>query len=333
MDRRKLGLLLVLFLFPAAGCAVLTGKSAEPGDIVVARDADQVMGTEAEVRVPAGGITFTVGKPVSEVAEDQTSDLQGRRAPDDGSFVPLRWQIDDTALPSYALVMATQPEPITLDLVAGDETIQVSPNLASERGPVYVAVPGDGEKVSLEVGYDGVTQFVDAASGDREEGLAAPLYDLPEAPGPAPDCPARGWLDDPQIDYRVTCTVGAHVVLPYLPELGWAAEARSWVIVATEVYLRDVTWQPVGGGPAVEYDVLSGADASTLDGSTPVELLEETSNGERTLVREIFEADQGGPLELEVGRDYELRVDGSPAGAHPDPLEVALRQVVPLDTG
>ncbi len=149
---------------------MLTGKDAEPGEIVVGRDADQVTGTEAEVRVPVGGITFTVGEPVSEVAEDQTSDLQGRRAPDDGSFVPLAWQIDDAALPSYALVMATQPEPITLDLVTGGETIQVSPNLASERGPVYVAAPGDGKKVSLEVGYDGVTQSVDTASGEREEG-------------------------------------------------------------------------------------------------------------------------------------------------------------------
>ncbi len=105
------------------------------------------------------------------------------------------------------------------------------------------------------------------------------------------------------------------------------------MIVATEVYLRDVTWQPVGGGPTVEYDVRSGADASTLDGSAPVELLEETSNGERTLVRQVFEADQGGPLDLEVGRDYELRADGSRGGKHPDPLEVALRQVVPLVAG
>ncbi len=145
--------------------------------------------------------------------------------------------------------------------------------------------------------------------------------------------PTRGWLDDPQIDYRVTCTVGDHVVLPYLPELGWAAEARSWVIVATEVYLRDVTWQSGGGGPRVEYDVRSGADASTLDGSAPVELLEETNSGERTLMRQVFEADQDGSLDLEVGRDYELRADGSPGGEHPDPLEVALRQVVPLATG
>ncbi len=333
MDRRRLGLLLVLLLLPSAGCAVLTGKSAEPGDIVVGRDADQVTGTDAEVRVPVGGITFTLGEPLSEVAEDQTSDLQERRAPDDGSFVPLAWQIDDSALPSYALVMATRPEPITLDLVTGGETIQVSPNLARERGPVYVAVPGDGENVSLEVGYDGVTQSVDAASGEREAGLAAPLYDLPEAPGPAPDCPGRGWLDDPQIDYRVTCTVGDHIVLPYLPELGWAAESRSWVIVATEVDLRDVTWQPVGGGPPVEYDVRSGADASSLDASAAVDLLEETSNGEQTLVRQVFEADQGGPLDLEVGRDYELRAAGSRDGEHPDQLEVALRQVVPLSAG
>ena len=250
MSRRARVVTLALVISSACGCAVVAGKGAEPGDIVVARDADQVTGTEAEVRVPVGEITFTVGEPLSEVDEEQTSDLQGRRAPDDGSFVPLAWQIDDTALPGYALVMATQPEPITLDLVTGGETIRVSPNLAGERGPVYVAVPGDGVKVALDVGYDGVTQSVDPVTGEREEDRAAPLYELPETFGPAPDCPERGWLDDPQIDYRVTCTVGDHVVLPYLPELGWAAEARSWVIVATEVYLRDVTWQSGGGGPA-----------------------------------------------------------------------------------
>ena len=49
-------------------------------------------------------------------------------------------------------------------------------------------------------------------------------------------------------------------------------------------------------------------------------------------MRQVFDADQDGSLDLEVGRDYELLADGSRGGEHPDPLEVALRQVVPLAT-
>jgi hypothetical protein len=69
--------------------------------------------------------------------------------------------------------------------------------------------------VSFEVTYDGLTQTVSPATGDRDAGAAAPLYDEPTIGVEAP-CTSEGFAT-PQVQPDVSCVVNAraaHAVPP-----------------------------------------------------------------------------------------------------------------------
>ena len=83
--------------------------------------------------------------------------------------------------------------------------------------------------VSFEVTYDGLTQTVSPATGDRDAGVAAPLYDEPTIGVEAP-CTSEGFAT-PQVQPDVSCVVNAPQRTPYLPGHGWAEDGRTFVLV------------------------------------------------------------------------------------------------------
>ena len=106
---------------------------------------------------------------------------------------------------------------------------------------VWVAVdeaPDEIGSMKLAVTYDGLTQTLDPATGEREAGAAAVLYDEPVADAEAA-CAADGF-DREGVQLDLACLAGPPQRTPYLPGPGWAAEGRSWLVAGTVVSVDSV---------------------------------------------------------------------------------------------
>ncbi len=189
--------------------------------------------------LPTGRIDLTVGKPVDEVTADQADDGEKHAAPDGGAFVPVTWEHDpfgEGAVPVN--VMGADPQEADVVLRSGDTTADLgSPyQLAGDQGTtdtgvgtMYVAVDGDGKSPTFEVTYDGLTQTVDPATGDRDAGAAEPLYAEPTMGIEAP-CTSEGFTSGP-VQPDISCLVNAPQRTPYLPGQGWAEDGHTWLLV------------------------------------------------------------------------------------------------------
>lgn len=322
--RHPLSLLVAGLLMAGSltGCALVQGRSAAPGEVVQAREATESAGDRVSVLVPVGRVEVVVGAPLDELGEDDTADLQERRAPEGGTWLPIAWELDDAGLPSYADLMATAPEPVVVRVRSGGATYELTDDLGSSSTPVHLAVDGDGSEVSLEVEYDGVTQVIAVSSGDRDAGAAAALYSLPDQLPPAPACPRRGWIRDASVRGSVDCRLAPPIALPYLPEQGWAETGRTWLVLQTEVTLTDVTRRSRGNRGAVT--VRSAADATSVAGAGPVGPLGGEGEGSGTTFTAVYDAPLAALVDVEVGRDY--RVESARGGE----FTVALRRSVDL---
>ena len=130
---------------------------------------------------------------------------------------------------------------------------------------MYVAVdqaPDDVGDVSFEVTYDGLTQTVSPATGDRDAGVAAPLYDEPTIGVEAP-CTSEGFAT-PQVQPDVSCVVNAPQRTPYLPGHGWAEEGRTFVLVTAFFTVDSVEVR------GTSHDVDEVTPRLTLDGADPL---------------------------------------------------------------
>jgi hypothetical protein len=275
---RRLVALLVSGLLAGAGLTACgdQGSGAGSGDVVDGHLSDKVTGDSAYVLLPTGRIDLTVGTPVDEVTADQAGDGERHTAPDGGAFVPVTWEHDpfgEGAVP--VTVMGADPQEADVVLRSDDTAADLgSPyQPAGDQGTtdtgvvtMYVAVDGDGEDPTFEVTYDGLTQSVDPATGDRDAGAAEPLYAEPAMGIEAP-CPSEGFASGP-LRPQVSCLVNAPQRSPYLPGRGWAEDGHTWLLVGVDIRLSGVD---VG---RTAYDVASvrprltvnGADALPADG-------------------------------------------------------------------
>jgi hypothetical protein len=249
------------------------GSAASAGEVVVGHASDQVTGDSAFVLLPTGRIDLTVGDPTEKLTDERVGAV--RRAPDGGSFLPVSWSHDPFGESGVPIgVIGAEPQGAQVTLVAGGTRADLgSPyRVVGESGTadtgvstMYVAVdqaPDDVGDVSFEVTYDGLTQIVSPATGDRDAGAAAPLYDEPTIGVEAP-CTPDGFAT-PTVQPDVSCVVNAPQRTPYLPSHGWAAEDRTFVLVTA---FSTVDGVEVRG---TSHQVDDVTPRLTLDGADPL---------------------------------------------------------------
>jgi len=312
------------------------GAGAADGEVVVGRLSDEATGDSTYVLLPTGRIDLTVGEPVDEVTADQAGDDEKHAAPDGGSFVPVTWEHDpfgEGAVPVG--VMGADPQEADVVLVSGGTKADLGApyQLAGDQGTtdtgvgtMYVAVDGDGESPTFEVTYDGLTQTVDPASGDRDAGAAAALYAEPTMGVEAP-CTSEGFASGP-VRPDVSCLVNAPQRTPYLPGQGWAEDGHTWLLVNADISLSGVA---VG---RTSYDVASVAPHLTVNGSEPLPADGRygSAQPEPTAVRDTwaFDGSADGANTLEVALDLVLELDSGPG---PTTRRVTVQQSVALGAG
>ena len=271
-----------------------TGSTTD-GYIQVRTDVD---GDTSFVQLPGGRVELVVTAPQDAVEGSDAADSKRHAAAEGEALVGVSWQyVPGEGVPTWLRAHVTNPdERIQLSLVTGGDTYALgdatrassTPGDVRSAGNFYVPVSGTGDQVLIEVGYDGVTQSVDARTGEREPGRAASLYekspDLPKAQ----DCSPGRWATRGQAD--VEC--GWHTAkVPYLAELGWAEEAWTLVQVGTTV-----TGYALGDS---SYQLGELTDASTLDGEQPATTIDVTSAAGQLSEILVFDKPTGA---LEVAR-------------------------------
>ena len=268
--RRTAAGALVLVLAPALLAACGEDADASPGDVIPARYDDQFEeGTRASVKVPLGTILIRAEEPVTQVAADETRELQPLEAPPGMSFVPITWQYDSWSAGEYDPYLDTTEVP-TVDLLADGEPYRLpSPDRKEEDGEsFYVLVDGDATDRSLEIEFDGVVQRVDLVSGQREEGRAEPLYDLDDVGLRLKPCDTADWFDTADSAAQLSCDYRGPVMLPYAGG-EWAEPGRQWLAISLETHMRGYALAgPEGGG--AQYNAQSIETEVLLDGQEPV---------------------------------------------------------------
>jgi hypothetical protein len=249
------------------------GSTTSAGEVVVGHPSDEVTGDSSFVLLPTGRVDLTVGEPTEKLTEEQVGDV--RRAPDGGSFLPVSWTHDPFGESGVPIgVVGAEPQDAQVTLVAGETRADLgSPyRVVGDTGTadtgvstMYVAVdraPGDAGDVSFEVTYDGLTQTVSPATGERDAGVAAPLYDEPTIGVEAP-CTSEGFAT-PQVRPDVSCVVNAPQRTPYLPGHGWVEEGRTFVLVSAFFTVDSVEVRGTSS------DVGEITPRLTLDGADPL---------------------------------------------------------------
>lgn len=239
LRRSSTGLLGLLLLAPVlAACGGDSG--IEVGDVVAAADDAQFsgQGVESVVALPVGRLEVTAGKPVTEISAADTRQVAKVVAPEGSAFVPITWQYDAATFGALSGYLTTDASPV-IDLVADGASYRIpAPELTGEgSSSFYVLVSGTGADPKLDVDFDGVTQKVDLASGEVEEGRAAPLYDITKPR-------AKRFPCSPEVEFgrttprapEFTCTVTRPIDLPYAGD-AWAAEGHSWRVVTVRTTL------------------------------------------------------------------------------------------------
>ncbi|MBF4764061.1 hypothetical protein ISU07_13075 [Nocardioides islandensis] len=310
-------------------------SSADGGDVVVGHLSDKVQGDAAFVLLPTGRIDLTVGAPVDEVTADQAGDGKKHSAPDGGAFVPVTWSHDPFGEGGVPIgVIGADPQEADVVLVSGDTRADLGApyRLAGDQGTtdtgvgtMYVAVDGDGRSATFEVSYDGLTQTVDPATGDRAAGAAAPLY-ADRTVGVEAPCTQEGFAHGDVVP-DVSCVVDAPVRTPYLPGHGWAADGDTWLLLGIDITISGVR---VG---ATSYDVQSVRHRITVNGADAVEVDERSGDSEPlpSAVRGTWVFDGGtGADTLDITLDLVLEKKSGPG---PSTRQETVQQEVALGDG
>jgi hypothetical protein len=156
------------------------------------------------------------------------------------------------------------------------------------------------------VGYDGLEQSV-SADGSREPGVADALYAEAER-GPSITCGDGSLQPDLEVEGR--CRVGEARRLPYLPQLGWAEEGRSWLVVSLGIDLSEIR------AGSASYAVDTVQDRTTYQGEPAAATIDEQQDSDAGTwsAQLVFDVAEGAdPGRIRVALDLGLRlVDGTP---------------------
>lgn len=281
------------------GCS-LVGDGTDAGDTLAARTPSVVEGTDTFVQLPGGRLDLTIGAPVDHLDAGDLGEGEDAEAPDGGGFVGLSWQYDGGAgVPTWhkAVLVGDDVAP-EITLLAGGERYPLGSSEAGAPEAMFVAVE-DADAISVEVAFDGVAQTVTAA-GDRDPGAAEPLYGAAGTRPTLNDCAEQEF--DSGATVELTCSAEV-TTLPYVADLGWAPDGRTWALVRLETSVSSVR------AAGTTYDVTSTDDASTLDGANAALTLTGTVTDPGTgSDYRVYPSTPGAPLELDLRRTY--RTDG-----------------------
>jgi hypothetical protein len=308
------------------GLAVTSCSSGADVGTVERGGPDAPAGVSVTAALPVGELDLVLGTPVQRVAQEELDGPDDLVAPDDASIVTIGASLDALSGPGFLLGLpGAEPEVATLRLVGEDQTYDLpAPYAVAGRGVSAgrrtwsTVVTGDGSGLSLEVGYDGVVQRFDLATGDRDAGLAEGLYGLDRDAAETP-WPTTGWGGG--ID-ELTVLGGASVLrTPWAGGLGWAGAGHLWSVVAVEARIPRLQ---LGGR---RFSTARSEVAVTLDGLGPVEpgpatLDLATSLGEQL----VFDSTADAPLVLSV----EGTLDVSPFDGRGTEREVRVGQSLDL---
>ena len=231
---------------------------------------DTGTGTDARlvtVRLPSERLAITVGTPGPQVSTVHGGEVH---APKGGSFVQIT-TADDRSFATYPGGVTAQPDAISVALVANGRRY---PLPGPGEGNV-LALAGTHPALAVTVGFAGVEQRVDLASGKRTEGSAAALYSTIPSGSARCGTPA---LQRPFVLTTASIPAACQVDwrrVPYLPGLGWAGAGRSWLLMSL------ATSGPVVVERAGRAGLRVGSTAPTTVacGSTPVKDLQDPDIG------------------------------------------------------
>lgn len=204
-------------------------------------------GVRHTVMLPGYEIELTLGQPLDsldyEFVEHSDTDSSGDlaqelKSSDGGSLVPLAWR----ALPTGEV---TSPSDAEIRLVVGDETVMldrrklgvsVNSSMYFEWQPMVVALSGkfDGDDLTVEVEFDGLTQVLDVGSGEIDAGVAHALYEPLRSFDTGcveveDDCGfAAVSAKQPFHPYSLGFIASQVTLYPWDKNLGWAAEGSLW---------------------------------------------------------------------------------------------------------
>jgi len=326
--RRAPVLLSLVLLGCLAGCG---GDPASPGvdgpadgqaDVVQARPG-QISGDPSFVQLPDGRLHFEISAPRDELGADETADGEPRTPEDGRAFVGVLWQFKPgEGVPAWEGPLVTGDSPqIAVSLETGGTSYSLGVARRSDETPsdersgsdFYLPVTGSGQDVTLSVDLDGVSQSVDARTGDREPGAAAALYEPPKR-SETKDCSSGSWVRRGQADVKCSWW---RADLPYVAGLGWASGA-PWTVISLGTRLATYD---VGGGT---YTPGTLTDSTTLDGARPQATLQPTSSDGYLFGLLVF---AGAGKTLSVGRTAQTSLA---TGDGPDTRTVSLAHAIPL---
>ena len=315
-----LGLLAVLPTVAACG-----GDSSQVkvGDVVDARKDDQFVsnGTASSIALPIGRLEISAGRPTTKLAANDTAQLEAVDAPEGSTFVPITWQYDAGTFGDYDDYLESDATAVT-DLVADGATYRIPAPEPSGTGAdsFYVLVAGDGKDASLKVEFDGVSQSVELATGDRDEGAAAGLYDVKPRRERTASCTADSEFDiePPSRLSDYACSVTRTARLPYAGGQ-WAEDGETWLAVTVRTTLRRYDQINTDRRSGAVY--LAGSVESTfrIGKTKPTAVLEdkalttcpdEVRGGCVVVYHLIFKAGEDTPSRLRMDQTYVLALSG-----------------------
>ncbi len=312
-DRRRLAALAALgLMLPVAACSDDTPASPDTklGDQISGRVGDLEPGERTAVVTPAGRLSVSFADPVTSLEKDQTTDLTARSAPEGGSFVPVVWSFDNDKIFGEITQLFGDRRPLEVDLVAGGKHYSLTPpDSGPGRKAEYVAVEGSGKDIALEVTYDGLTQILDAETGELDKGVAGPLYDLPKAKLRIKDCPTRKWFDQPLIYQQYECRFSTAVPSPYVVNK-WAKKGHTWLAVTVATNLALYAIGELDAAIA-SYDVVGNTELSTIDGKKPLGTLDENVTEGAASGTLVFDITGELPKKMQILREYKLNLNGA----------------------
>lgn len=310
-----LGLLVLLPALAACGDDELA-----IGTVIQAREDSQFVtsGTASSIALPLGRLEISAEAPTKKIAANDTRQLEAVEAPAGSAFIPITWQYDAGTFGDYAEYLATDASPVVDLLAAGAKYRLAAPESTGEGAEsFYVLVTGDGKDAQLAVDFDGVTQTVELATGKRDEGRAAPLYDLKPSKERTRSCSAGATFDVGRLTKvnGFACKVSRTAQLPYAGD-AWAEEGSTFVVVSVtttivryDEYAKDLK----SGAVYVPTDVASTFATGKVKPTAVIEdrnlsVCPDASRGGCTKVYHlIFAADPDKmPKQMRIKQDYTM---------------------------
>ncbi|GAB2983900.1 hypothetical protein [Nocardioides montaniterrae] len=226
--------LLVLLTVSLAGCGGTSGST----DVVVARAAAPLTGTERTLVLPTGTLHITLGEPTGSVSTSASHDGQRHEPPAGSTYVPVGLSLDAAAAPwGGRLAVSAQETQVAVSFSGTVRTLG-SPyrvqGVALRPASVtswYVALPHGAEAARIDVTATYAGQTLDAPAHGPASAPERALRALVRTPARAVRCPFAA--EQPAAGGRVATICGKLSVVrtPYWPGRGWAPRSEPWTAV------------------------------------------------------------------------------------------------------